>query len=42
MLAGIAGYDFSENKNAIENVQEQIKSKSQSLLGGMDLSKFGL
>ena len=30
------------HKNAIENVQEQIKSKSQSLLGGMDLSKFGL
>ena len=30
------------HKNAMENVQEQIKSKSQSLLGGMDLSKFGL
>lgn len=30
------------HKNAIENVQEQIKAKSQSLLGGMDLSKFGL
>ena len=30
------------HKNAIENVQEQIKSKSQSLVGGMDLSKFGL
>ncbi len=30
------------HKNAMENVQEQIKAKSQSLLGGMDLSKFGL
>lgn len=30
------------HKNAMENVQEQIKNKSQSLLGGMDLSKFGL
>lgn len=30
------------HKNAMENVQEQIKSKSQSLLGGMDFSKFGL
>lgn len=32
----------SAHKNAVENVQEQIKSKSTSLLGGMDLSKFGL
>lgn len=30
------------HKNAVDNVQEQIKSKSASLLGGMDLSKFGL
>lgn len=30
------------HKNAIENVQEQIKSKTSTLLGGMDLSKFGL
>lgn len=30
------------HKNAMENVQEQIKAKSQSLLGGVDLSKFGL
>lgn len=27
-------------KNASENVQEQIKSKSSSLLGGLDLSQF--
>ena len=33
---------IAAHKNAMENVQEQIKSKSQSLLGGMDLSKFGL
>lgn len=32
----------SAHKNAMENVQEQIKQKSSSLLGGMDLSKFGL
>ena len=30
------------HKNAMENVQEQIKAKSQSLLGGVDLSQFGL
>ena len=36
------------HKNAMENVQEQIKAKSSSLLGGlgglggMDLSQFGL
>lgn len=30
------------HKNAMENVQEQIKAKSSSLLGGVDLSKFGL
>lgn len=29
------------HKNAMENVQEQIKAKSQALLGGVDLSKFG-
>lgn len=29
-------------KNASENVQEQIKSKGASLLGGVDLSQFGL
>lgn len=29
-------------KNAVENVQEQIKEKSSSLLGGVDLSQFGL
>ena len=29
-------------KNASDNVQEQIKSKGASLLGGVDLSKFGL
>ena len=32
----------SAHKNAIENVQEQIKQKSASLLGGIDLGKFGL
>ena len=32
----------SAHKNAIENVQEQIKAKSGSLLGGLDLSQFGL
>ncbi|MDD5929466.1 MAG: YbaB/EbfC family nucleoid-associated protein [Spirochaetales bacterium] len=32
----------SAHKSAMENVQEQIKQKSSSLLGGMDLSKFGL
>ncbi|MCQ2583591.1 MAG: YbaB/EbfC family nucleoid-associated protein [Treponema sp.] len=30
------------HKNAMDNVQEQIKAKTSSLLGGMDLSKFGL
>lgn len=30
------------HKNACDNVQEQIKSKGASLLGGLDLSKFGL
>ena len=36
------------HKNAMENVQEQIKAKSSSLLGGlgglggMDFSQFGL
>lgn len=30
------------HKNAIENVQEKIKQKGSSLLGGLDLSKFGL
>lgn len=30
------------HKSAMDNVQEQIKAKSSSLLGGMDLSKFGL
>ena len=32
----------SAHKNAIENVQEQIKQKSASLLDGIDLGKFGL
>lgn len=30
------------HNNAMENIQEQIKAKSSSLLGGMDLSQFGL
>ncbi|MBR5646761.1 MAG: YbaB/EbfC family nucleoid-associated protein [Treponema sp.] len=30
------------HKNACDNVQEAIKEKSSSLLGGLDLSKFGL
>lgn len=30
------------HKNAVDNVQEMIKAKSASLLGGMDLSQFGL
>lgn len=30
------------HKNAMDNAQEQIKTKSASLLGGMDLSKLGL
>ena len=32
----------SAHKNAVENVQEQIKAKSSSILGGLDLSQFGL
>ena len=32
----------SAHKIAIENVQEQIKAKSSSLLGGLDLGQFGL
>ena len=30
------------HNNAMENIQEQIKTKSSSLLGGLDLSQFGL
>ena len=30
------------HNNAMENIQEQIKAKSSSLLGGLDLSQFGL
>ena len=30
------------HKNAMENIQEKIKSKSSDILGGLDLSKFGL
>ncbi len=30
------------HKNAMDNVQELMKSKSQSLLGGLDLGKLGL
>ena len=30
------------HNSAIENVQAKIKEKSGSLLGGMDLSQFGL
>lgn len=30
------------HKNACDNIQEKIKEKSSSLLGGMDLSQFGL
>ena len=30
------------HNNAMENIQEQIKAKSSSLLGGLDLSEFGL
>lgn len=30
------------HKNAVDNVQQQIKEKSSSILGDMDLSKFGL
>ena len=30
------------HKAACDNIQEKIKEKSASLLGGMDLSQFGL
>lgn len=30
------------HKNACDNVQEMIKAKSSSLLGGLDLSQFGI
>lgn len=30
------------HNSAMENVQEKIKEKSSQLLGGMDLSQFGL
>lgn len=30
------------HNNAMENIQEQIKAKSSSLLGGMDLSSLGI
>lgn len=30
------------HNNAVENVQAKLKEKSMELLGGMDLSKFGL
>lgn len=30
------------HKNAMENIQEKIKLKSSDILGGLDLSKFGL
>ena len=30
------------HRNAVENVQEQIKEKTSSILGGVDLSQFGL
>ncbi len=30
------------HNNAMENIQEQIKAKSSSLLGGLDLGQFGL
>ena len=33
---------IAAHKNAMENVQEQIKEKSASMLGGLDLSKLGL
>ena len=32
----------SAHKNAVDNVQEMIKEKSSTLLGGLDLSQFGL
>ena len=30
------------HKAAVDNVQEKIKEKSSSLLGGLDLGQFGL
>lgn len=30
------------HKNAMDNVTEQIKAKSSALLGGLDLSQFGI
>lgn len=30
------------HKNAMDNVQEQIKAKTSSLLGGLDLGSLGL
>lgn len=30
------------HNNAMENIQEQIKAKSSSILGGMDLSSLGI
>lgn len=30
------------HNNAVENIQAKLKEKSMELLGGMDLSKFGL
>jgi len=30
------------HNNAMENIQNKIKEKTSSLLGGMDLSQFGL
>ena len=30
------------HNNAMENIQAKIKEKTASLLGGMDLSQFGL
>ena len=32
----------SAHKNAMDNVQEQIKAKTSSLLGGLDLGALGL
>lgn len=33
---------IAAHKAASDNIQEKIKEKSASLLGGMDLSQFGL
>ena len=33
---------IAAHKNAMDNVQEQIKMKSSELLGGIDLSSLGL